>query len=577
MPKQFLRSFKKKVTRRYDDINPEDVFLDSANLPGLNQERFEGKMERPIGDRTFFLLRTVLVLIGIFLVGRLWGLEVSKGTVYATISEENRLEKTTIFADRGVIYDRNKMPLASNGVRATTSDFASRIYAPLEGLAPAVGYVKYPSKDAKGNYYDTSYHGQAGIEKVYNVALSGANGSKLTETDARGGVQSESAINPPLAGSDVTLALDANLTQEMYKAIEATALDKGFISGGGVIMDVRTGEILALTSYPDYSQTVMTEGTDQAEITRLLKESSNPFLNRVVSGLFTPGSIVKPIMALAAQNEHVIDPMKIIVSTGSISLPNPYDPSHPSIFKDWRANGPMTMRDAIALSSDVYFYEIGGGYQGQKGLGITNIDKYFTLFGLEEKTGIDLPAESTGTIATVDWKAKHFPSDPTWRIGDTYHTSIGQYGTQVTPLEAVRWVGAIANGGTLLVPSMLQGGISAQPGKTPADKVYRTIDLPAPYFQTVREGMRQGVAGGGVVASLNTSAVKIAGKTGTAELGAQKQFVNSWVTGFFPYDDPHYAFAVIMERGPVTNLVGAPYVMRQVVDWMAKNTPEYLK
>src|SRR6185503_17801249 len=121
----------------------------------------------------------------------------------------------------------------------------------------------------------------------------------------------------------------------------------------------------------------------------------------------------------------------------------------------------------------------------------------------------------------------------------------------------------------LLVPSVLKGGIEMQPGKTVDDKVYRNVNLPQQYFQVVREGMREGVAGGGVVAALNTHDVAIAGKTGTAELGSQKQYVNSWVTGFFPYENPHYAFAVIMEKGPVTNLVGAPYVMRQVVDWMA--------
>lgn len=226
------------------------------------------------------------------------------------------------------------------------------------------------------------------------------------------------------------------------------------------------------------------------------------------------------------------------------------------------------MRDALAVSSDVYFYEVGGGFQGQKGLGITNLDNYFTLFGLTEKTGIDLPAETTGYIASVAWKEKNFPDDPTWRIGDTYHTAIGQYGTQVTPIEAVRWAAAVANGGTLLVPQVVYSG-------TP--KIFKQISLPANDFQIVREGMRQGVAGGGVAAALNTQAVKVAAKTGTAELGSQKQFVNSWVTGFFPYDQPHYAFAIIMEKGPVTNLLGASSVMRQTLDWMALNAPEYLK
>ena len=559
------------MRRKYNDIDPEDIFIDSVNTPGFSHERFEGKMEQPIGERTYTGLKILLICIVVFLAARLLNLEVMKGSVYAQVSENNRLDKTTIFADRGVIYDRNKVELAGNGIKeGSSTDFALRVYAPIEGLAPVIGYTKYPSKDSNGNYYDTSYHGQAGVEKVYDPILAGTNGSKLIETDARGHVTSESAVDVPKPGGDVTLSLDAKLTQEMYQAIKQVALDHGFTGGGGVIMDIKTGEVLALTSYPEYDSNVVSAGTDKAEISRLLTDPNKPFLNRVVSGLYTPGSIVKPIMALGALSEHTIDPMKKILANGSISLPNPYDKEHPSVFKDWKIHGWIDMRDAIAVSSDVYFYEVGGGFQDQKGLGITNIDKYFDMFGLTAKTGIDLPAETSGTIASPLWKAANFPDDPTWRIGDTYHTSIGQYGTQVTPIEAVRWVASIANGGTLLVPTLIQGE------RTDDKKIFKRVDLSPDYFEIVREGMREGVMRGAVT-SLNNPDVKMAAKTGTAELGSKKQFVNSWVTGFFPYDTPRYAFALIMERGPVTNLVGATAVMRQIVDWMALNTPEYLK
>ncbi len=567
----FLRKVKKSISRKYQDINPEDIFLDSTNLPGLNHERFEGRIEQPIGDKNFFFLKLIFLVIVIFLAGKLGNLEIMRGRVYAEISENNRLDRTIIFADRGVIYDRNHMVLASNGVKGDGIDYASRVYAPLQGLAPVVGYVKYPSKDSSGRYYDESYHGQAGVEKVYDSILSGQNGSKLIETDARGAVVSEGVIDTPQNGEDLTLSIDAPLTQELYKAIADLALERGFVGGAGVIMDVHTGEILALTSYPDYDLNVLTTGTDKAEIARLLSDPSKPFLNRAVSGLYTPGSIVKPIVALGALSEQIIDPLKQILSTGSISLPNPYFPDKPSVFRDWRAHGWIDMRDALAVSSDVYFYEVGGGFQDQKGLGITKLDNYFTLFGMTEKTGIDLPSEAEGYIANPLWKQKNFPNDPDWRIGDTYHTSIGQYGTQVTPLEAVRWTAALANGGTLLVPSVVEGG------KSEDERIFRTLNIPESDYRIVREGMRQGVSGGGVAAALNTHDVSIAAKTGTAELGAQKQFVNSWITGFFPYEHPRFAFAVIMERGPVQNLVGAPVAFRKVIDWMSQNTPQYFK
>ncbi|MBX4189301.1 hypothetical protein KW785_01740 [Candidatus Parcubacteria bacterium] len=571
MPKYFLRKFKNGLSKKYQDINPEDIFLDSTNLPGLNHERLEGRMEQPITEKTFLFLKFVFVIIAIFLAGKLGTLEIMKGKVYAEISETNRLDRTIIFADRGVIYDRNHVVLASNAVKTDGSEYAARVYAPFEGLAPVLGYVKYPSKDSSGNYYDEDYHGQAGVEKVYDKELAGANGSKLIETDARGQVASEGVVDDPQSGKDLTLSIDAPLTQKLYQSMASLAAERGFVGGAGVIMDVRTGEIVALASYPDYDPNVITEGADQAEIARLLSAPSKPFLNRAVAGLYTPGSIVKPIVALGALSEGVIDPLKSILSTGSISLPNPYFPDKPSVFRDWKAHGWINMREALAVSSDVYFYEVGGGFQDQRGLGITKLDNYFTLFGMAERTGIDLPGEAEGYIANQAWKAENFPDDPTWRIGDTYHTAIGQYGTQVTPLEAVRWVGALANGGKLLVPSVVAGG------KSEDKRIFRTLTIAENDFQIVREGMRQGVNGGGVVAALNTPAVAIAGKTGTAELGAKKQFVNSWVTGFFPYGNPHYAFAIIMEKGPVANLVGAPSAFRQVIDWMAENTPQYFE
>lgn len=571
MLSQVIRKFKKRLARGSREINPEDIFLDSANLPGLNRDRFEGRMVEPIGDATYWGLKIVLLVIALFLGGKLAALQVANGEELARQSERNRLERTIIFADRGVIFDRNKVPLAQNNVKSAESDFAGRRYADIDGLASVVGYVKYPSQDKKGLYYDESYHGQSGVEKVYDSLLSGKNGSKLTETDALGDITSESLVESPQKGGDLTLALDAKLTEKMYHAIRSLALDKGFTGGAGAIMDVHTGEMLALTSYPEYDQNVVTAGEDKAEIARLLKDPGRPFLNRAVSGLYTPGSIVKPIVAFGALKEGIIDPMKKIFSSGALTLPNPYDPSKPSVFKDWKAHGWMTMRDAIAVSSDVYFYEVGGGFQNQPGLGITKLDQYFTLFGMTERTGIDLPAEAVGFIATPEWKAKNFPDDPDWRLGNTYITAIGQYGTQVTPLSAVRWVAALSNGGELVVPSVLKGGHAS-----PETRVLRRIELPEEELKIVLEGMRQGVTSG-VAQGLSTPAVKIAAKTGTAELGARKDFVNSWVTGFFPYESPRYAFVVIMEHGPVANTTGATYVMRQVVDWMAANTPEYLK
>lgn len=569
MHKQFFRKIRKRIKKKSRNIDPEDIFLDSANLPGFSGHRLEGRIEMPINDSTFFILKAVLLIVLVLFSVKLWNLQIVQGEEFTKISENNRLAHTLIFANRGLIYDRNYLELATNAIKEGDVDFASRLYAPYQGLSHVVGYVKYPSKDSSGYYYEEAYRGQSGVEKVYDEVLSGKNGLKITETDALNNVTSESVIEKPKDGQDLVLSVDALLTQELSKAIEHVAETRDFSGGAGVIMDVNTGEILALTSYPGYDQNVVTQGQDKAVINALFNSPDEPFLDRAVSGLYTPGSIVKPIMALAALHEKVIDPNKQILSTGSISIPNPYDPSKPSVFRDWKALGWVDMRDALAMSSDVYFYAVGGGFEDQKGLGIKNIDRYYEMFGLTEKTGIDLPGENSGVIPSPEWKKENFDGEP-WRLGDTYITSIGQYGTQVTALEAVRWAAAVANSGTLLVPSVLLGG------KPPSERIFRKINLPEDEWRIVREGMLQGVDSG-IVTALKTPAVKIAAKTGTAELGVSKQLVNSWSTGFFPYDHPHYAFAVIMEKGDRNNTVGATYAMQEVVNWMTINSPQYFK
>jgi penicillin-binding protein 2 len=291
-------------------------------------------------------------------------------------------------------------------------------------------------------------------------------------------------------------------------------------------------------------------------------------MDRTISGLYTPGSIVKPFLALGALNEGIISPDKKILSTGSISIPNPYFPGQETVFKDWRANGWTDMREAIAVSSDVYFYTIGGGYQGQKGLGISNIEKYVRLFGIGEKTGVDMLDEKGGTVPSIEWKAKNFPGDP-WRIGDTYHTAIGQYGFQVTPLEMTRAAGAIANSGTLVTPHFILGDIEKENQK-------KILDLKKEYFGTVQAGMRLSVTSG-TASALNVPYVEAAAKTGTAQVGLAKNKINSWVMGFFPYQHPEYAFVIMMEAGPTSGGGSATSVMRQLFDWMSLNTPEYFK
>jgi len=545
------------------EINPDEIFLDSSNLPQFDTYQFEGRFEKPISKRTFLILSSSFLLIGLLFIGKLWTLQVQEGDTYVTLSENNRLLHSIIFTERGVIFDRNGEELVWN-IANEKKDFSERRYNNTLGLAHIIGYIQYPLKDDTDIYYQEAFIGKAGVEKVLGEILDGRNGLKIVETDALGKIQSESVLRLPHHGQNVILSIDVEVQSALYGFIKNTAAAVGFSGGAGVLMDVLSGEILTLVSFPEYNSQALTDG-DSETLLSYREDARKPFLNRAVSGLYTPGSIIKPFLALGALEEGIIAPEKEILSTGSIAIPHPYIEDEESVFKDWKAHGWVDMREALAYSSNVYFYEIGGGFEDQKGLGILGIEKYVRLFGFGEQTGIQLVPEEEGTIPNPTWKKETF-TDGVWRVGDTYNTAIGQYGFQITPIQAVRAAAAIANYGKLLVPTLVLAD----------EVVFDTIPVEKKHFRIVHEGMRLAVTKG-TAQGLFIPQVAIAAKTGTAELGTKKKLVNSWVIGFFPYENPRYAFAVIMERGPQGNLIGGLFVMRQLLEWMAHNTPLYLE
>lgn len=551
---------------RYNkDIAPDEIFIDSHNLPQFDTQQFEGRIEKPIPKMSLILLASFFFLIlGTYSV-RAWTLQIQNGDTYSDRSENNRLRHTPIFAARGIITDRNGVELAWNSPGEDT-DISLRKYAEIPGLAHVVGYVQYPSKDSAGFYYREDFDGVDGIEKYANDDLKGKNGIKIVEVDARGRMQSHNTVEPPQEGKTIVLSIDSRVQSALFKSIKDIAERVGFTGGAGVIMDTHTGEIIALTSYPEYDSEVMSSKKDTEKVRALLNNKNKPFLDRAIDGLYTPGSIIKPYMALAALQENIIDPTTKILSTGSISIPNQYNPDLKTVFKDWKAHGLVDMRQAIAVSSDVYFYVIGGGYKDQKGLGISRIEEYLKLFGFGEKISEPFFSGAQGTIPSPEWKKKVFDGEA-WTLGNTYHTSIGQYGFQASPIQVVRAVSTIVNDGVMKNPSIFKD--------TPS-QVARVIDIPKSDFKVIKEGMRLGVLKG-TGTSLNVPYVQIASKSGTAELGSSKDKVNSWMTGFFPYNNPHYAFAVLLENGSVHNLIGAGAAMRQTIDWMSVNTPEYFK
>lgn len=554
--------------RKRQDISYDEILLDASNLPSWNTGRLEGRMELPLRKINVYFVGGIFLVVALTFFGQLFKLQVIEGAELATRGEMNRLERALIIAERGVIHDRRGELIAWNELDETGQhDFPVRAYSDRNGLGQLIGYVSYPRKDSSGFYYRTEYLGRDGVEGTYNEMLAGDNGTQLVEVNVHGSVISEHAIEAPIPGAGLSLSVDAELSEFIYDVIASTTAANGFRSGAGAIMDVHTGELVALTSFPSYDPEVLADGADVAQIDAYNNDNRFPFLNKVVSGLYTPGSVVKPFVAYGALAEGVITPSTVIVSTGALTIPNPYDPSNPAIFRDWRQSlGAMTVVDAIAYSSNVFMMTIGGGHESIRGLGITKLASYFKMFGLGEKTGITLSGEGTGVVPTPAWKEAVFNDE--WRIGDTYLTSIGQFGFQSTPLQILRGYAALANGGTLVTPQVIKDA--------EGEKI--DLKLNPSHLAVVQDGMRRTVIqDGGTARALQRSDVEIAAKSGTAELGESKANVNSWIAGFFPYKEPRYAFVLLMEYGPRTNTVGAGSVMGKVFDWMALNRPEYLQ
>lgn len=553
------RRNKKIITK---ELYPDEILLDVHNLPSFDRQQFEGQLERPIGKKGVNILFSSILVIAIIFGIRLVYVQIVKGKEYALKSEQNSLDSVPIFADRGVIYDRYGTELAWNSLDESLG-ITKRSYTNAHGFSNILGYVSYPAKDSKGKFWQERTIGKDGAEKEFDVALSGVNGKKLVESNVSGEIISEGAIEPPIRGENIYLSIDSRIQEALYRGIKDLAERSGYVGGTGLVMDIKTGELYAITSYPEYNSQIISEGKETAIIKNYLQSSSRPLLNRAIDGVYTPGSIVKPFFALGALQEGIITPNKVIYTNGKLEIPNPYNPKLTTVFRDNADHGPVDMKKALAVSSNVYFYQIGGGFGSQKGLGIVNLEKYSRLFGIGQKTGIDIGGEREGNIPSIEWKAKKFPGDP-WRVGDTYNTSIGQYGFQVTPIQMVRAIAGIASRGTLQTPTI------KKLDNTPTGK---SVGLRDDIYTPVHAGMREGVLSGTTVA-LKNDTVHIAAKSGTAQIKNNTR-VNSWAVGFFPVENPRFAFTVLMEDGPKVSS-GAVHAFKSVIEVFASN-PELLQ
>jgi penicillin-binding protein 2 len=559
------------------------------------------------------LLQALIVLLVAGLTVQFWNLQVVRARHFRDQAENNRSRLVTLAAPRGALVDRNGQLLVGNrpsfsvllvpehaenldrvvarlasalgmgeaAIRerlarrqpyrpvvikndATLADIAVldarrrelpevsvevvplRSYPLANAAAHALGRVGEISErqlqlaDFKG-LPPGALVGQAGIESRYNRELMGTDGYRRVYVNSRGLEVGEAAREPPKDGPNLTLSIDASLQAATEAAFEGR-------SGSAVALDPETGEILAMTSTPAYDPNQFATGIEPTLWARLASDPETPLMNRVIQGSYAPGSTFKVIAATAALEEGLITPETSFYCPGHLAVYN-------TVFRCLGVHGVIDLRRAIAVSCNVYFYQVGIRLE------IARLSKWAKLMGLGAPTGVDLPAEAGGLMPSAEWKLRVLKTP--WYAGETVSVAIGQGQVSATPIQMARVAAFVANGGRLLRPHFVRRAATPQP---PPIVRPETIAV-------VKEGMRRVVAEGtGLRARLST--VEVCGKTGSAQVVARSRLERSpnarellphgWFIAFAPAESPKIALAVLVEHGGSGAAAAAP-VARKIL------------
>jgi penicillin-binding protein 2 len=401
--------------------------------------------------------------------------------------------------------------------------------------------------------------GQSGIEYTYDPYLRGAPGRRLIQVDALGRPKGQLASEPGRPGDNLRLTLDSGLQGTGEAALRSLGLPGAFVA-----MNIRTGAVLAMGSYPTYDPAFYTKPHTRAEYGSLEGREDAPLLNRADQGGYPTGSSIKPIIATAALEEGLIEPEEIVYDAGALAVGS-------QVFSNagGAVNGPIDMSDALKVSSDVYFYGLGLEARAHRRHG--QIQDWARAYGLGRKTGVDLPDERAGLIPTPAWRNRVFRRgtnpyiDRPWTVGDNINLSVGQGDVQVSPLQLAVAYATLANGGTVVTPH-LGGRIESAGGEVlrkvePAPK--RRLDISEETRDVIMEGLHRAATepGGTSYEVFGGFPVAIAGKTGTAERGEGVED-QSWYAAIAPYRKPRIVVVATIERAGFGVEAAAPLVAR---------------
>lgn len=568
-----------KIEKFGREIEPQEILLDVLSQKKEKEIGVSGKkLEVPISQNVLRVVWLGVIVLFFLFWGRTFQLQVVNGETFSELSQKNRFVIKAIKAERGVVYDKNFVQLVYNKpsfnficdgqisienidhetlLRLETSaqDYPGcqiekktvRDYPSGSSFAHLIGYLRQSGQSA-------------GLEQYYNGILEPKAGELKIIKDAKGALLSEEIVSMPESGNSLLLWLDSELQRKITTSLEAAIGRVGAKGGAAVAMDPETGGVLALVSLPSFDNNLFSQGFSQKQWEKLINDSDKPLFNRAIAGIGYPtGSTIKPIVGLAALEEGIITPETRLDSPLEICVSNPWYPDREDCYADWTYHGASDIRRAIAESVNTFFYKVGGGYKDFKGLGAKKIKKWLEIFGWGSKTGIDLPGEGSGILPDLGKE---------WRLGDTYHFSIGQGMLVIPPLQETAAYVAIANGGKIFQPQVVKKVIdqNRKTMKEAPQVILKEIPVLESNLEVVRQGMRQAVTTPESPSHiLSDLAVAAAAKTGTAQTDKDGVFHN-WITVFAPYDDPQIVLTIIIEDVEGFQAAVLP-VAREVLGW----------
>jgi penicillin-binding protein 2 len=559
-------------------------------------------------DKRLKILAIILILIIVALISRLVYLQIYQGEYFGKLADGNRIRLVSTSAPRGIIYDRNDVPLVNNRPAFTVEllpslepvspevvdrlakllnlnaedinnkianhsgfdpvtikvDVTPEIISVIEeqqDLYPGVfidtkpvrnyiyktegvhvlGYVSEISDgelEDKKKSGDDSYKlgdiiGKFGLEKYYDTYLRGTPGGEQVEVDVTGRPVQRLGMKEPVAGNNLRLTIDYHLQDAAERAMDEVLGQIGAQAAAAVVLNPQTGEVLAMVSRPNFDPNLFALGISTKDWNVINNNPHYPLDNKAVTGEYPPGSTFKIITGTAALMEKVVTPDELIFDSGQHWI-------IPKTNADGEALGYINFVQALAHSDNVYFYEMGNR------LGIDRLAKWARLFGIGEKTGIDLSYEASGNVACPEYKRKVF--DEEWYLAETFDASIGQGFTLATPLQMAVVMSEAATGGKKYKPYLVRDIFDSNGNviKHFDPVLVRDLNIDPAIAQLVQQGLHEVSTIGTAASMFRDFPVPIAGKTGTAENSQGRE--HGWFVAYGPFDNPNIAVAVIVEN-----------------------------